>query len=185
MRKILAILVLIAGVEAPLVLLQGCKRSTPPPAQPAIRIPRVPPPDIPGSLPLDSGEFNLPKPHVSPKRAPRPAQPQPSDTQDAAAALATQQRRDARLLQQQQTASRQQQEELNREVKQDAAARDQMQDEPRIQDIPEPPGSSGFGPDAHRIQDAPGLDQGQPGQAPPRIQDAPGPSQTQPAQPPP
>jgi len=186
LRKILAIPVLIVGVGALLAVVQGCKRTAPAPAQPAVRkLPPAPQPYIPGPLPVDHSDVFPVKPQPAPRHAARPVQPQNTDAQDAAAAAAAQRRVDARLLQQQQTASRQQQQELNHQVQKAAEARARMEDEPRIQDVPEPPGWSGFGPDAHRIQDAPGPDQGQSGPDAPRIQDAPGPTQPQPAQPPP
>jgi hypothetical protein len=77
-------------------------------------------------------------------RTPRRRQPvqavQAQNTDDQAAAIAVVQRRqDARLLQQQEAASQRQQQELNQEIEDDMRAREEMEAEPRIQDIPEGP----------------------------------------------
>jgi hypothetical protein len=190
MRKILAVLILLGCVEASVMMLEGCKRHAAPVAQPAVlSIPKVPQPDIPGPLPVDSGDDLPVARRAPPRRVSHSNQSQTSDAQAAAAAAAAaaQARQDAALLQQQQTASQQQQKELDHEVKQDVNAGQQMQEEPRIQDPPAPPASSGLGPDAPRIQDAPDAEEAQPGQASPpispRIQDAPGPAQPQQPQP--
>ena len=184
MRKVIIKLTYIAIIEAAgLLLMQGCKRhSAPTPAQPVVRsAPKVKLPDVPGPLPVEN---TAPAPE-RPTRRLRTVQPQRQPAEvPAVPTEVIQQRRDARLLRQQQAASQAQQRELNQQVEQETQQRRQIQDEPRIQDAPEPPGSSGLGPDAPRIQDAPGPDQGQPGQLPPRIQDAPGPDQTQPQPPP-
>jgi hypothetical protein len=183
MRRILTVLILMGGVEASVMMLQGCKRhATPPAAQPAVlNVPKVPQPDIPGPLPVDSGDTAPVQRPAPVRRVSRPDQSQIRYAQ--AAAAAAQRRQDAALLQQQQTASQQQQQELNHEVKQGTDAQQQMQAEPRIQDPPAPPASSGLGPDAPRIQDAPDAEETQPGQTSPpvspRIQDAPGPAQPQ------
>jgi hypothetical protein len=67
-------------------------------------------------------------------------QPVPVQRADAQAAVAEAQRQqDARLLRQQEAASQRQQEELDREIDQDMRMREEMEAEPRIQDIPELP----------------------------------------------
>ena len=166
------------------IMMQGCKRAPAPATQPVVRsVPKAPQPDIPAPLPIE-GDYQSVNPRQPSPRQRAPVIQMHDQTADFQAAEAAQRRQqDARLLQQQRAASRQQQTELNDQVKQLTTQQQQTQDEPRIQDAPEPPASSGLGPDAPRIQDAPGVYQGQDGPGAPRIQDAPGPAQTQPAQP--
>jgi hypothetical protein len=57
----------------------------------------------------------------------------------AAANGLVQRRQDARLLQEQQAASQRQQQELNQEIEEDTRTQQQMEAEPRIQDIPGAP----------------------------------------------
>ena len=187
MRIRLRMVLVFAVCGTTMLILEGCKNHPAAPAQPVVRsVPRVSQPDIPAPLPVQ-GDYPgvAPRQPSTRRRTPvTPMQDQPVDPQVTEAA---QRRLDSRLLQQQRAASRQQQTELNDEVRQITRQQQEIQDEPRIQDAPEPPGSSGLGPDAPRIQDAPGPDQGVYGQPAPRIQDAPGPAQTQPtpSQPPP
>ncbi len=181
MRKVLTTIALLATCGAVSMMLEGCKRHAVPPAQPAVRIaPHVPQPDVPGPLPIQGDDQGPVERRPSSGRRLR-ANPIASPAPDVQAAAAAQRRQDARLLQQQRVASQQQQNELNDEVLQVTRQQQQIQEEPRIQDAPEPPASTGLGPDAPRIQDAPGPYQGQDGQTTPRIQDAPGPAQTQPS----
>ncbi|MDQ2833085.1 MAG: hypothetical protein M3Y50_04925 [Acidobacteriota bacterium] len=171
-------------VLLPVVLLsvvQGCKgHAVPATVQPLERsVPKVKQPEIPGPLPIEdaapAGKSGRGGHRRSLAEQPNVPAPAPSD----AVAAAAQGRRDARLLQQQEAASQAQQRQLNEQVQQGVRAREQMQAEPRIQSAPEPPASSGLGPDAPRIQDSPaGVPGANGGREAPRIQDAPGPSQT-------
>jgi hypothetical protein len=64
-----------------------------------------------------------------------------------AAAAEAQRRQDAMLLEQQQAASQRQQEELDQEIGQDVRAQQEMEAEPRIQDVPELPLSAPVEPE--------------------------------------
>jgi hypothetical protein len=66
-------------------------------------------------------------------------QAQNTDAQAAAANALVQRRQDARLLQEQQAASQRQQLELNQEIDEDTRTQQEMEAEPRIQDIPGAP----------------------------------------------
>ena len=136
--------ILVAAVEAGIILIQGCKRHTAPaPAKQIVRsIPKVAQPDIPGPLPVDNANQGPSLRRPPSKRHAQASQVQslPTDVGEAASAAAAQRRQDASLLQQQEAASHAQQQELNEEVQRDRKVQEQMQDEPRIQDAPEPPG---------------------------------------------
>jgi hypothetical protein len=67
-----------------------------------------------------------------------PVQVRRADAQNEAVAAA-QGLEDARLLQQQQAASQRQQEELDQEIEQELKTQQDMEAEPRIQEIPEIP----------------------------------------------
>jgi hypothetical protein len=58
---------------------------------------------------------------------------------DAAAVAEAQRRQDAMLLRQQEAASERQQEELDQDIEQNLKTQEEMEAEPRIQDIPELP----------------------------------------------
>jgi hypothetical protein len=153
MRRNLAALVLfgLAGIG-----MSGCKRhSAPAPTQPVVRT--LPPiktqPDFPmGSVAPPRIEENASTGARKDLHRPeaQPAGVAPAETQ--AALEAAQRRQDAVLLQQQQAASRRQQEELDRQVEQNMKAQQQIQAEPRIQEVPEKPITQ---PSPQGIQDQP------------------------------
>jgi hypothetical protein len=144
MRETVAKCVVAMGAGLALIVAQGCKKqAAPAPVQRVVAsVPRVRPDFALGPLPvedLDSGVM----PRVD-RTAPRPPQVQPvqapmqeADTQ--AAVAEAQRRQDAMLLEQQQAASQRQQEELDQEIEQDVRAQQEMEAEPRIQDVPELP----------------------------------------------
>jgi hypothetical protein len=137
--------VVVMGTGLTLMVAQGCRKQAPVPVQQVVRsVPRVQP-DFPvGSLPVeDVDQGAMPRADRTVRRR-QPAQPvqpvQAQNTDAEAAALAMIQRRqDARLLQQQQAASQRQQQELNQEIEENMRAQQEMEAEPRIQDIPEAP----------------------------------------------
>jgi len=132
------------GVGLALIVAQGCKKqAAPAPVQTVVSSsgPQVQP-DFPvGPLPVEDVDPGA-KPRVE-RAAGRRQQVQPVQVQSAdaqaAAVSAAQRRQDERLLQQQEAASQRQQEELDREIDQDMRMREEMEAEPRIQDIPELP----------------------------------------------
>jgi hypothetical protein len=135
------------GVGLALIVAQGFrKQSAPVPVQPVVRsLPRVQPEFALGPLPVEEEErvatpkverAALERPQVEPVQV----QPVPVQRADAQAAAAAAQRlQDERLLQEQEAASQRQQEDLDREIEQDMRTQEEMEAEPRIQDIPELP----------------------------------------------
>ena len=147
MRKTVAKCVLAMGAGLAVMAAQGCKKqAAPAPVQQVVSSSSGPQvqPDFPlGPLPVEDVDpgakprvdrTTLLRPQVQPVQVPV----QRADAQAAAVAEA-QRRQDARLLQQQEAASERQQEELDREIDQDMRMREEMEAEPRIQDIPELP----------------------------------------------
>ena len=144
MRRILAGSVVAIGAGFALMVAQGCrKQSAPAPVQPVVRSSsRVQPDFALGPLPVEEMDDPVATPRVARAALQRP-QGQPvqvrrADAQNEAVAAA-QGLEDARLLQQQQAASQRQQEELDQEIEQDLKTQQEMEAEPRIQDIPEVP----------------------------------------------
>jgi hypothetical protein len=128
---------------------QGCKKqAAPAPVQRVVlSVPRVQPDFALGPLPFEDDVNAGAMPRVVNREAPRrqPVQPEHllaqvkiADVQSEAVAEA-QRLQDARLLQEQQAASERQQEELNEEIERDVRTQEEMEAEPRIQDIPEVP----------------------------------------------
>lgn len=147
MRQIVARCVVALGAGLALVVSQGCKKqAAPAPVQRVVAsVPRVRPNFALGPLPVEDIDAGV-MPKVD-RTAPSPPQMQamqaPVQQADTQAAAADEQRRqDAMLLEQQQTASQRQQEELDQEIKQDVRAQQEMEAEPRIQDVPELPPSA-------------------------------------------
>ena len=137
--------VVVMGTGLTLMVAQGCRKQAPVSVQQVVRsVPRVQP-DFPvGPLPVedvDQGATPRADQTIRRRQPVQPIQPVQAQNTDAeAAALAMIQRRqDARLLQQQQAASQRQQQELNQEIEENMRAQQEMEAEPRIQDIPEAP----------------------------------------------
>jgi hypothetical protein len=144
MRRILAGSVVAIGAGFALMVAQGCrKQSAPAPVQPVVRSSsRVQPDFASGPLPVEEMDDPVATPRVARAALQRPQLPpvqvRRADAQNEAVAAA-QGLEDARLLQQQQAASQRQQEELDQEIEQDLKTQQEMEAEPRIQDIPEVP----------------------------------------------
>jgi hypothetical protein len=144
MRRILAGSVVAIGAGFALMVAQGCrKQSAPAPVQPVVRSSsRVQPDFALGPLPVEEMDDPVATPRVARAALQRPQLPpvqvRRADAQNEAVAAA-QGLEDARLLQQQQAASQRQQEELDQEIEQDLKTQQEMEAEPRIQDIPEVP----------------------------------------------
>lgn len=139
MRKTFAKCFVALAVGLAAMAVQGCKkRAAPAPAQPVVRtVPRVQP-DFPvGSLPVEKVDTSA-APRVDRARRPQQVQPMAVENPDtqAAAVAAAQKQQDALLLKEQQTASQRQQQELNQEVQQNLKTQQDVQEEPRIQDVP-------------------------------------------------
>jgi len=144
MRETVAKCVVAMGAGLALIVAQGCKKqAAPAPVQRVVAsVPRVRPDFALGPLPVEDIDSGV-MPRVD-RTAPRPPQVQPvqAPTQEAdtqAAVAEAQRRQDAMLLEQQQAASQRQQEELDQEIEQDVRAQQEMEAEPRIQDVPELP----------------------------------------------
>ncbi len=75
---------------------------------------------------------------ATPQQQVQPIPVQPADAQSAAVAE-TQRQQDARLFEEQEAASERQQEELNLDIERNLKTQEEMQAEPRIQDVPEVP----------------------------------------------
>jgi hypothetical protein len=74
----------------------------------------------------------------APRQQVEPVQVQ-GDGEPAAIAADTPRMQDAKLLQEQEASSERQQEELNQDIERDVKTQEEMQAEPRIQDVPEVP----------------------------------------------
>jgi hypothetical protein len=161
MRGMVARCVVAMGAGLALMMAQGCRKQAAAPAsvEPAVRSVARVQPDFPWrSLPvedvdagvtprIDRGLRQWQQVQPAPvQRAPvqrvqvQPMQEQVRrvDVQNEAVAAA-QRLEDARLLEQQQAASQRQQEELDQEIEQELKTQQDMEAEPRIQEIPEIP----------------------------------------------
>jgi len=127
-----------------LIVAQGCKKqAAPAPVKTVVSSsgPQVLPDFPAGPLPVgdvDPGAMPRVDRTAQRRQQTQPVQAQSADAQAAAVAEA-QRRQDARLLQQQEAASQRQQQELDQEIEQDLRTQQEMEAEPRIQDIPEVP----------------------------------------------
>ena len=144
MRQVVGRCVVLVSAGLALMVAQGCKKqAAPAPVQQVVAsVPRVRPDFALGPLPVEDIDAGV-MPRVD-RTAPRPPQVQPVQAPvqqaDTQAAVAEGQRlQDAMLLEQQQAASQRQQEELDQEIEQDVRAQQEMEAEPRIQDVPELP----------------------------------------------
>lgn len=138
MGKTVAKCVVAMGVGFVLIVGQGCKKqAAPAPAQSTVRVPRVQPDLQVGSLPVGSmGPYGPPKVDRVVRR-PAPVERQEPKGVDPEAAAAAQRRQDASLLLQQQVASQKQQQELNQEIDEEMKRGQEVQEEPRIQNVPD------------------------------------------------
>jgi hypothetical protein len=151
----------VVAVALVTIATEGCKRkAAPAPAQPVVH--RLPPvstvPDLSvAPLKVEKGDVRGASRRGSGQSGQIVLRPARSTDGQSPAAAAAQRRRDARLLQQQQAASQRQQQELNGEVQKDVQMQQQMQAEPRIQEVPETPVTPPLQPaqEAPRIQDNP------------------------------
>jgi hypothetical protein len=145
MRGIFAksVVAMVAGFA--LMVAQGCRKQAPTAVQPVVSsVPQVRPDFAVGPLPVEDLDYGAP-PRVDRTAFRRlqlvPVQVQTVEVQrpdvQAAAVAEVQRRQDARLLQQQEAASERQQEELDQEIEQDLRTQQEMEAEPRIQEIPE------------------------------------------------
>jgi hypothetical protein len=146
MRETLARCVVAIGAGLALMAAQGCKKqAATAPVQLVVQsAPRVQPDFSAGSLPVEDVDPGArPRVDRTDRTAQRQQQVQPVPVQrvdvQAAPVAEAQRREDARLLQQQEAASQRQQEELDQEIEQDLKTQQDMEAEPRIQDIPEMP----------------------------------------------
>jgi hypothetical protein len=148
MRETVARCVVAVGAGLALIVAQGCKKqAAPAPVQTVVSSSRPQlQPDFPvGPLPVEDVDPGaMPKVDRTAVRRPpqvQQVQVQPVQVQrvDAPAAAEAQRRQDERLLQQQEAASERQQEELDQEIEHDVQTQQEMEAEPRIQDIPELP----------------------------------------------
>ena len=147
MRGIFAksVVAMVAGFA--LMVAQGCRKQAPTAVQPVVSsVPQVRPNFAVGPLPVEDLDYGAPprvdrtafrRPQLVPMQV-QPVEVQRPDVQ-AAAVAEVQRRQDARLLQQQEAASERQQEELDQEIEQNVRAQQEMEAEPRIQDVPELP----------------------------------------------
>ena len=143
-REAVAKCLVAVGAGMALMLAQGCrKQAAPAPATVVVNLPQVQLNFAGGSLPVedvDSGVAPRAERLAQPQQQVQPVQEERGDAQAAAAAEAEAQRlEDARLLQRQEAASERQQEELDQEIEQDMRTQDEMEAEPRIQEVPEVP----------------------------------------------
>jgi hypothetical protein len=143
MRETVARCVVAMGAGFALIVAQGCKKqAAPAPMQPVVSSAAQVQPDFAvGPLPVeDVDPVAIPRADRTARRRPyvQPVQAHSADAQ-ATAVAAAQRRQDARLLQQQQAASQRQQQELDQDIEQNLKTQQEMEAEPRIQDIPEAP----------------------------------------------
>jgi hypothetical protein len=126
-----------------LLAAQGCrKQAAPAPATVVLNLPQVKLNFAVGPLPVedvDSGAAPRVEGVAQRQQQVQPVQVERGDAQAAAAAAEAQRLEDARLLQRQEAASERQQEELDQEIEQDMRTQEEMEAEPRIQEVPEAP----------------------------------------------
>jgi hypothetical protein len=145
MRGIFAKSVVAMGAGFALMIAQGCKKQAPTAVQPVVSSVRQVRPDFAlGPLPVEDIDAGpMPRVDRTAHRQPQlvPVQVQPVQVErpdvQAAAIAEVQRQQDARLLQQQEAASERQQDELDQEIEQDLRTQQEMEAEPRIQEIPE------------------------------------------------
>ena len=143
MREAVTKCLVAVGAGFALMVAQGCrKQAAPAPATVVFNLPQVQLNFASGPLPVedvDSGEAPKVEGVAQRQQQVQPVQEERADAQAAAAAAEAQRLEDARLLQRQEAASERQQEELDQEIEQHMRAQDEMEAEPRIQEIPEVP----------------------------------------------
>ena len=143
MRKTIAKWVVAMGAGFALLVGQGCKKqAAPAPATVVLNLPQVQLNFASGPLPVEDVDSGAaPRVEGVPQRQQQvqPVQVERGDAQAAAAAAEAQRLEDARLLQRQEAASERQQNELDQEIEQDMRTQDEMEAEPRIQEVPEVP----------------------------------------------
>jgi hypothetical protein len=130
------------GAGLALIAAQGCrKQPVSAAAQPAaLTLPRVKL-DFPvGPLPVEEVDSVTARrvDHAAPPQQAEPVLVQRVDVQPEAVAEA-QRLHDARLFEEQEAASERQQQELDQEIGRDVKAQEEMQAQPRIQEVPEMP----------------------------------------------
>jgi len=148
MGRAVAKCVVVMGAGFALMVAQGCRRqAASAPVQRVGLSPHRVQLDFPGRpLPferdIDPGAMPRVE-RVAQRQQVQPAQMQQVQVQHAdvqnEAIAAAQRLEDARLLQEQQAESQRQQEELNQDIEQNLKTQEEMEAEPRIQDIPELP----------------------------------------------
>jgi hypothetical protein len=148
MRETVARCVVAVGAGLALIVAQGCKKQVAPaPVQPVVSSSRPQlQPDFPvGPLPVEDVDPGA-TPKVDGTAVRRPPQAQQVQVQpvqvervDAGAVAEAQRRQDERLWKQQEAASERQRQELDQEIQHDVQTQQEMEAEPRIQDIPELP----------------------------------------------
>jgi hypothetical protein len=149
MRETVARCVVAVGAGLALIVAQGCKKQVAPAAVlPVVSSsrPQVQPYFPVGPLPVedvDRGATPRVDRTVVRRAQLEPVQVQPVQVErvdvQAAAVAEVQRRQDERLLQQQEAASERQQEELDQEIEHNLRTQQEMEAEPRIQEIPELP----------------------------------------------
>lgn len=145
MRETVAKCVVAMGAGLALIVAQGCRKQAAPVAVRPVRSAPQVQLDFPGG-PLRVDDVD-PGPTAKMDQPPlRRPQVQTLQVQlvqvqhpDAAAVAEAQRRQDAMLLQQQEAASERQQEDLDQDIEQNLKTQEEMEAEPRIQDIPELP----------------------------------------------
>lgn len=143
MRETVARCVVAMGVGFALMVAQGCKKqAAPAPVQPVVRAAQMQPDFAVGPLPVEDVDPGaIPRVDRTARRRQyvQPVQVQVQSADAQAAVAAAQRRQDARLLQQQQADSQRQQQELDQDIEENLKTQQEMEAEPRIQDIPEAP----------------------------------------------
>jgi hypothetical protein len=143
MREAFAKCLVAVGAGMALLAAQGCrKQAAPAPATVVFNLPQVQLNFASGPLPVedvDSGPAPRVEGVAQRQQQVQPVQEERADAQAAAAAAEAQRLEDARLLQRQEAASERQQNELDQEIEQDMRTQDEMEAEPRIQEVPEVP----------------------------------------------
>ena len=142
MRGAIANWVVAMGAGLALIAAEGCRKqpvsATVQPA--ALTLPRVKLDFAMGPLPVEEVDSVTARrvEHAAPPQQAEPVLVQRVDVQPEAVAEA-QRLQDARLFEEQEAASERQQQELNQQIDRDVKAQEEMQAEPRIQEVPEMP----------------------------------------------
>ena len=141
MRGAIANWVVAIGAGLALIAAEGCRKQPVSAAvQPAaLTLPQVKLDFAVGPLPVEQVDSVTARrvEHAAPQQA-EPVLVQRVDVQPEAIAEA-QRIQDARLFEEQEAASERQQQELDQQIDRDVKAQEQMQSEPRIQEVPEMP----------------------------------------------